>query len=55
MSNRAIAQTLFVTLRTVEVHLTHAYQKLDIDSRERLQGALAQSALTPGRGAGRLR
>ncbi len=40
MSNRAIAQTLFVTLRTVEVHLTHAYQKLDIASREQLQGVL---------------
>ena len=30
MTNREIAQALFVTLRTVEVHLTHAYQKLDI-------------------------
>jgi DNA-binding CsgD family transcriptional regulator len=28
MTNRDIAQALFVTLRTVEVHLTHAYAKL---------------------------
>jgi DNA-binding NarL/FixJ family response regulator len=47
MSNRAIAQTLFVTLRTVEVHLTHAYQKLDIASREQLQGVLTPPAGQP--------
>lgn len=40
MTNREIAQALFVTLRTVEVHLTHTYQKLDISSREELAGAL---------------
>jgi DNA-binding CsgD family transcriptional regulator/tetratricopeptide (TPR) repeat protein len=40
MSNRDIAQALFVTLRTVEVHLTHAYQKLDIASRRELPAAL---------------
>jgi DNA-binding CsgD family transcriptional regulator len=36
-----IAQHLFVTTRTVEGHLTHAYQKLDITSREQLPEALA--------------
>jgi ATP/maltotriose-dependent transcriptional regulator MalT len=30
MNNREIAQALFVTRRTVEIHLTHSYQKLDI-------------------------
>jgi DNA-binding CsgD family transcriptional regulator len=40
MTNREIAQALFVTTRTVEVHLTHAYQKLDISSREALPAAL---------------
>jgi DNA-binding CsgD family transcriptional regulator len=40
MTNRQIAQALFVTTRTVEVHLTHAYQKLDIASREELSTAL---------------
>lgn len=42
MTNRQIAQALFVTLRTVEVHLTHAYQKLDIASREALRAALGE-------------
>lgn len=41
MTNREIAQALFVTLRTVQVHLTHTYRKLDIASREELPGALA--------------
>jgi DNA-binding CsgD family transcriptional regulator len=40
MTNREIAQALFVTLRTVEVHLTHAYQKLQIASREELPRSL---------------
>lgn len=44
MTNREIAQALFVTLRTVEVHLTHAYQKLQIASREELP----RSFLPPG-------
>jgi DNA-binding CsgD family transcriptional regulator len=41
MSNKEIAQALFVTVRTVEAHLHHAYQKLDISSRDQLAGALA--------------
>jgi DNA-binding CsgD family transcriptional regulator len=40
-SNREIAQTLFVTVKTVEVHLTSAYRKLDISSRASLPAALA--------------
>jgi DNA-binding NarL/FixJ family response regulator len=35
-TNRAIAQDLFVSLRTVETHLTSAYRKLDISSRSEL-------------------
>jgi DNA-binding CsgD family transcriptional regulator len=41
MSNREIAESLFVSLRTVETHLTRAYRKLAIDSRAGLQKALA--------------
>ena len=43
-SNREIAQALFVGLRTVETHLTHAYQKLAIHSRDALSGALSARA-----------
>jgi DNA-binding NarL/FixJ family response regulator len=39
-SNRDIAQELFVTPKTVEVHLTNAYRKLGIRSRRELTGAL---------------
>ncbi|MBV9911840.1 MAG: hypothetical protein JOZ93_04655, partial [Sinobacteraceae bacterium] len=41
--NREIADTLFVTLRTVEFHLGHAYRKLGISSRRQLPEALADS------------
>jgi DNA-binding CsgD family transcriptional regulator len=40
-TNRDIAQTLYVTPKTVEVHLTNAYRKLGIRSRRELQEALA--------------
>ncbi len=39
-TNREIAQTLFVTQRTVEVHLTSVFRKLDISSRSQLAAAL---------------
>ena len=41
LGNREIAQALFVTARTVEGHLTNAYMKLDISSRQQLPDALA--------------
>jgi DNA-binding CsgD family transcriptional regulator len=40
MTNREIAQGLFVSLRTVETHLTHVYRKLSIDSRDALARSL---------------
>ena len=43
-TNRAIAEALFVTPRTVEHHLTSAYAKLSIGSREQLADALSGSA-----------
>jgi DNA-binding NarL/FixJ family response regulator len=39
-TNREIAQTLFVTPKTVEVHLSNAYRKLGIRSRRELPAAL---------------
>jgi hypothetical protein len=41
LSNREIAQHLFITTRTVEGHRTHAYQKLAITSRDQLPAARA--------------
>ena len=46
-TNRQIAQALFVTLRTVENHLTSAYGKLEIKSRRDLTAALAGSRPVP--------
>jgi DNA-binding CsgD family transcriptional regulator len=40
MENREIAQTLFVSVKTVETHLGHVYRKLDISSRKQLPVAL---------------
>ncbi|WBB61305.1 AAA family ATPase [Streptomyces sp. WMMC500] len=40
--NRDIAQTLFVTVKTVEWHLNRAYRKLGITSRHELPKALAR-------------
>jgi DNA-binding CsgD family transcriptional regulator len=40
MTNRDIAQNLFVTPKTVEVHLSSVYRKLDIGSRTQLASAL---------------
>lgn len=39
-SNREIAQALFVTTKTIEMHLSNVYRKLSIDSREKLHGVL---------------
>jgi ATP/maltotriose-dependent transcriptional regulator MalT len=40
MSNREIAESLFVTLKTVEWHLKHSYEKLEIGSRRELREKL---------------
>jgi len=40
LTNREIAQTLFVTEKTVELHLTNAYRKLGIRSRFQLASVI---------------
>jgi DNA-binding CsgD family transcriptional regulator len=47
LTNREIAQTLFITARTVEGHLTSVFRKLRIDSRDELPAALADGAPVP--------
>jgi DNA-binding CsgD family transcriptional regulator len=42
-SNRDIAQALFVTPKTIEVHLTNAYRKLGVDGRAALADQLARA------------
>ena len=44
MSNRQIAEQLFVTTKTVENHLTRVYSKLDVENREGLPEALGEPA-----------
>jgi DNA-binding CsgD family transcriptional regulator len=43
-SNKEIASALFVTVHTVEAHLSHAYAKLGVRSRAQLAGRLAAQA-----------
>ena len=40
LTNPQIAQSLFITVNTVEMHLGHADRKLDISSRTQLTTAL---------------
>ena len=46
-TNREIAQTLFVTEKTVETHLGRSFRKLDISSRRQLPDVLARAAKSP--------
>jgi DNA-binding CsgD family transcriptional regulator len=42
LTNRQIAQSLFVTVKAIEGHLANAYGKLDISSRKGLPHALTR-------------
>jgi len=41
LTNREIAQALFITTKTAKAHLSHVYRKLDITRRGQLANALA--------------
>jgi DNA-binding NarL/FixJ family response regulator len=48
-SNREIAQSLFLSLKTVEMHLSASYRKLDVHSRSEVAEALARHERLPAR------
>ena len=45
MSNKEIAQALFVTVKTVEQHLGRVYRKLDIGSRQRARRSTRRASV----------
>jgi DNA-binding CsgD family transcriptional regulator len=47
MTNKDIAQSLFVTVKTVEVHLSSVYRKLEINSRRQLSSVLEDPSDAP--------
>jgi DNA-binding CsgD family transcriptional regulator len=38
-TNKEIAQALFLSVKTIEMHLGHAYRKLDVRSRQALRAS----------------
>ena len=46
-SNREIAHELYVTLKTVEGHISRAYRKLGIQRRDQLSGVLEEKTRVP--------
>jgi DNA-binding NarL/FixJ family response regulator len=49
MTNREIAEALFVTMKAVALHLTHVYEKLGITGRAQLPGKLGDTNWTAAR------
>jgi DNA-binding CsgD family transcriptional regulator len=48
LTNRQIGQTLFITSRTVEGHLTNVFRKLDLESRDDIRAAIAADRARSG-------
>jgi DNA-binding CsgD family transcriptional regulator len=44
LTNREIAQALFVTAKTVETHMGHVLQKLDVRGRGEIAAVLSATA-----------
>ena len=51
LTNRQIAQELYLTEKTVETHLSNAYRKLGIKSRRQLAAKLTGSGAASARRA----
>jgi class 3 adenylate cyclase/DNA-binding CsgD family transcriptional regulator len=49
-TNREIASALFMSVKSVERHLSHAYGKLRISSRRELRSAIVDTDVAPTRG-----
>jgi len=47
MSNRQVAAELFVSIKTVQFHLTHIYSKLRLGSRTELAAYLRDDEVLP--------
>ncbi len=43
LSNREMAQALFVTLRTVEMHMSNVFRKLGVKTRTDVSAVLASA------------
>jgi DNA-binding CsgD family transcriptional regulator len=52
-SNRSIAESLFLTVRTIETHLTSVYRKLGVSGRTELGSALHTPNIPDGQPPGR--
>ena len=48
MSNRQVASELFISIKTVQFHLTHIYAKLGVSSRAELAAQFRDNETTSG-------
>jgi DNA-binding CsgD family transcriptional regulator len=46
-TNREVGETLYITPKTVAMHLSNAYRKLGVTSRRELAAAIADRPLRP--------